>query len=217
MIAVYLFRQKTYQILTLFTPFAFVEFLRIKYDKVYLTYQYYLIFLILALLCVIFRAATVKNQPAFKVMLVLVMLLQIYTGYRFLDDSYIKEEHEFVNILLKKEAATSQEENMDIADYINSLPGNQQVLMDDAVAYPIGAFVENIQNLTLPYQENFLSAVESPETYVSYILVATEKNPVNGYTQLTPKYLQTLQNADGRLNVEKKFETDNWILYKLNK
>lgn len=217
LIAVYLFRQKTYQILTLLTPFAFVEFLRIKYDKVYLTYQYYLIFLILALLAIIFRAATIRKQLNFKIMLVVIMALQIYTGYAFLDESYINEEHHFINVLLKKEVPDSQEESIDIADYINSLPDKERILMDDAVAYPIAAFVNNIQTLSMPYQENFLSAVESPREYVSYILVATEKNPANGYTQLTPKYLQILQNADSRLGLEKKFETNNWILYKLNR
>jgi len=216
LVAIYLFRQKTYQILTLFTPFAFVEFLRIKYDKVHLTYQYYLLFLILALLCIILKAATVRKQLNLKILLVLIMALQIYTGYAFLNDSYINEEHGFINVLLKKEVPDSEQESMDIADYINSLPDKERVLMDDAVAYPIAAFINNIQALCMPYQESFLSAVESPREYVSYVLVATDKNPANGYTQLTSKYLQILQNADGRLTLEKKFETNNWILYKLN-
>src|SRR5476651_1536694 len=89
LVAIYLFRQKTYQILTLATPFAFVEFLRIKYDKVYLTQQYYMIFLILALLCIIIRASTVKNQTNFKILLLVLVCLQVYSGYQFLDKSYV--------------------------------------------------------------------------------------------------------------------------------
>jgi hypothetical protein len=215
LIAIYLFRQKTYQILTLVTPFAFVEFLRIKYDKVYLTHEYYLMFLILALLCVIFRATTVKNQTGFKIMLALVMVLQLYTGWAFLDRSYIKEESNFINVLLKKEVPNGQQENEDMANYINGLPGNQTVMMDDAVAYPIAAFVNHVNSLVMPYQANFLSAVEAPGKYVNYVLVASDKNPANGYTQLTPKYLQILRNADNRFFLDKKFETDNWILYKI--
>lgn len=216
LVAGYLFSQKTYQILTLVTPFLFVEFLRIKYDKVYLTHQYYMIFLILALLCVIFRASTVKNQLNFKIMLVVVMLLQVYTGYEFLNNSYIKEEQEFVNVLIKKEAPkVTQETNEDIANYINALPGDQMVLMDDAVAYPIAANIYNIRAMIMPYQENFLSAVEAPGRYADYILVASEKNPAFGFTQLTTRYLTILRNADNRLYLEKKYETDNWILYKM--
>jgi hypothetical protein len=48
LIAIYLFRESTYQVLTLLTPFAFIEFLHLKYDKVYLAYQYYMIFVVLA-------------------------------------------------------------------------------------------------------------------------------------------------------------------------
>jgi hypothetical protein len=215
LMAIYLFRQKTYQILTLITPFAFVEFLRIKYDKVYLTQQYYLIFLILALLCIIIRATTVKNQTNFKIGLILIVALQIYTGYAFLDKSYIKEEQNFINVLLKKEIPEGQADNQDVANYINALPGNPRVLLDDAVAYPIAAFINSIQGLIMPYQVNFVSAVENPGKYANYILVASDKNPANGYTQLTPKYLQILHNADNRLYMEKKFETDYWILYKI--
>lgn len=213
LVAVYLFRQRTHQILTLVTPLAFVEFLRIKYDKVYLTQQYYLIFLILALLCVILRASTVKNQTNFKILLLLAVALQVYTGYAFLSNSYIKEEQSFINVLLKKEAPTSEDANQDMANYINALPGNPQLLMDDAVAYQVGAFIINVRGLIMPYQLTFLSAVENPGKYCNYILVASEKNPANGYTQLTPKYLQILRNANNRLAIDKKFETDDWILY----
>lgn len=216
LIAVYLFKEKIYQILTVLTPFAFVEFLRIKYDKVYLTYQFYLIFMILALLCVFLRAATIKNQTGFKIILTIVLLLQVYTGYAFLNQSYIGEEQEFINVLLKRQDAQNQEETMDVANYINGLPANKQVLLDDAVAYPIASFVDDIKMLTMPYEENFLSAVETPRRYVSYVLIATDKNPANGYTQLTAKYLQTLQNSDSRLNIDKKFETNNWALYELS-
>jgi len=215
LVAIYLFRQKTYQILTLATPFAFVEFLRIKYDKVYLTQQYYMIFLILALLCIIIRASTVKNQTNFKILLMVLVGLQVYSGYQFLDKSYVAEEHNFINVLLKTEVPAGQADNLDIANYINALPGNPQLLMDDAVAYPIAAFIDHVQGLILPYQDKFLSAVENPGKYASYILVATAKNPVNGYTQLTPKYLQILRNADNHIFLDKKLETENWILYKI--
>ncbi len=47
LVALYLFRNSTYQLLTLLTPFAFVEFLHIKYEKVFLPQEYYLIFLVL--------------------------------------------------------------------------------------------------------------------------------------------------------------------------
>ncbi len=215
LIAIFLFRQRTYQILTLVTPFAFVEFLRIKYDKVYLGHQYYMIFLILALLCIMLKASSIKNQNAFKIMLVLILGTQFYSGYKFLDQSYIPEERYFINVLLKKQVPTAQEDNESIANFINALPGNSQVMMDDAVAYPIAAFINNVPTLIMPYEEKFLSAIETPGNYANYILVASDKNPVNGYTQLTNKYLLLLQRADNRLYLDKKLETENWILFRI--
>jgi len=215
-VAIYLYRQRTHYILTLFTPFAFVEFLRIKYDKVYLTQQYYMIFLVLALLCVVFKAGAVKNQKTMRIILVVLAVVQIYSGYLFLDKSYVAEEQTFINVLLKRQAPDGQAENRDMADYINALPGNPQLLIDDAVAYPVAAFIDNIKGTIMPYEDKFLSAVELPGQYASYILVASDKNPANGYTQLTPKYLQILQNSNNKLYLEKRFESDNWILYKID-
>jgi len=214
-IAVYLFSQKTYQVLTLFTPFAFIEFLRIKYDKVYLSHQYYLMFLILALLCVIFRAPMIKNQRTFKIILSVIMVIQLFTGWAYLDKSYIREEQTFINVLLHKEVVTTQDNNIDLADYINGLPDKSHIIMDDAVAYPVAAFIDNVQGLILPYQNTFISAIENPAKYADYILVASDKNSKTDYTQLTSKYLQVLRNADNKIYMEKKYETDNWVLYKI--
>jgi hypothetical protein len=66
LVAIYLFKESTYQILTILTPFAFIEFLHIKYDNEFLAYEYYLIFLILALLAIMFKAQSVKRQIPLK-------------------------------------------------------------------------------------------------------------------------------------------------------
>jgi hypothetical protein len=88
-------------------------------------------------------------------------------------------------------------------------------LADDAVAYPVMAFTHNLKRITLPYQESYLSASEAPEKYVNYILVATDRNPLSGYTQLNNKYLSAIKHADSNLNLQKIYETDNWILYRV--
>ena len=87
--------------------------------------------------------------------------------------------------------------------------------MDDAITYPIIAFTHNIDRLVLPYQETYLSASEAPEHYVNYILIATEKNPLTGYTQLNNKYIPAIKHSDNNLNLQKVYETDDWILYKV--
>ena len=168
-VAVYLFRNSTYQILTLLTPFAFVEFLHIKYDKVFLVNEYYLIFLILSLLCILFKSQTIRNQAVLKLVVGILVLVQLYTGYVFLQSSSIGEERNFVSILFNRANDVQQNDNRELANYINHLPKDSRVLMDDAIAYPIVAFTKDMHNVTLPYEGVFLSAIEAPDKYDDYI------------------------------------------------
>ena len=113
--AIYMFRRNTYQILTLITPFALIEFLHIKYDSVYLAYEYYLIFMILALLCVIFKAQTIRRIRTLKLILIILIPIQLFTGYWFLANSSIPEEKEFITMLINREPNDDQRDNRDIA------------------------------------------------------------------------------------------------------
>jgi len=214
-VAVYLFRNSTYQILTLLTPFAFVEFLHIKYDKVFLVNEYYLIFLILSLLCILFKSQTIRNQAVLKLVVGILVLVQLYTGYVFLQSSSIGEERNFVSILFNRANDVQQNDNRELANYINHLPKDSRVLMDDAIAYPIVAFTKDMHNVTLPYEGVFLSAIEAPDKYDDYILLATDKNEVTGFTQLNDKYLPVIKKANSSLRLKRVYETNDWILYKI--
>jgi hypothetical protein len=214
--AIFLFRRHPYQILTLLTPFAFVEFLHIKYDKVFLLHQYYLIFLILALLCFFIKAQPVKNAILIKSVLSIIILVQLYTGYYFLKHSLIEDEKNFITLLINRTTDDQQEENRDMANYINGLPDGSKIMIDDGIAYPIVAFTNNIADLVLPYQESFLSAIETPGQYVNYILIANSKNLLNGYSILNPKYSPVMfQTGNNYSTLQKAYETDHWVLYKL--
>jgi hypothetical protein len=215
LIAIYLFRESTYQVLTILIPFAFIEFLHIKYDKVFLAYQYYMIFLILAYLCVIFKAHTIKNHKSFKILLLLTVFVQLYFGWYYLRTSYIAEEQNFANAFFNRQQDTIQADNVDVANYLNSLPTESHILLDDAIAYGIVAFTKDIKPVIMPYEGNFLSALESPDKYVDYIVVATAKNIVSGYTQLNEKYIFSVKRTIPNVNFRKVFVTDDWIVYRV--
>ncbi|GGH16296.1 hypothetical protein [Mucilaginibacter phyllosphaerae] len=215
LIAIYLFRESTYQVLTLLIPFAFIEFLHIKYSKVFLAYQYYLIFLILAFLGVIFKAHTVKKQKGFKLLLLVTVLFQLYVGWYYLKTSSIAEEKNFASVLVNRHVDDVYKDNIDVASYLNSLPGDAHVLIDDAIGYGVIAFTQDIKPVIMPYQGSFLSALESPDKYVDYIVVATAKNVVSGYTQLNNKYILTIRKTIPDVNFRKVFETDDWTVYRV--
>ena len=214
-VALYLFRDSLYQILTLITPFAFVEFLHIKYEKVFLVNEYYMIFLILALLCVLYRAQTVRNNGALKIIIGILTVVQLITGYIFLNNSAIGEERNFATTFYHRQFDPRQQENRGLADFLNQLPKDSHILVDDATAYPIVAYTTDIKKLTLPYQGQFLSAIEAPAKYDAYILLATEQNEVTGFTQLNNKYVPVIEHANSGLKLKRIYETNDWILYKI--
>ncbi len=219
--AVILFRKNPYQVLTLLTPYAFVEFLHIKYEKVFIAHQYYLIFLILALLCFIIKAQPVKNTILLKVVLSILIVVQFGTGYYFLANSLIDDERNFISAIqnrntVKDETEDEQDENRDMANYLNGLPDGVKVMVDDAVAYPIVAFVNNVGDMVMPYQENFISAVETPGQYVTYILIANARNRLAGYTILNNRYGPIVyQMGNSSSTLDKAYETEHWTLYRL--
>jgi hypothetical protein len=215
LLAIYLFRKNTYQILTLLTPFALVEFLHIKYTKVFLVHEYYLIFLILSLLAVLYKAATVKDQVLLKFAISFVTIFQLFTGYFFLKNSSVTEEQNFVNYLFNRPPAIKRDENLEIANYLNTLPEGSHVLVDDAIAYPVVAFTKDIKQLTLPYQDAFVSAIEAPDKYVNYVLLATAKNDVTGFTQLNNKYVPYIRKVSSTVKIHRVYETDNWVVYNI--
>ncbi len=216
-IAIFLFRDSTYQVLTLLTPFAFIEFLHIKYDKVFLAHEYYLIFLVLAMLCILYRAQIMKNQVVLKLLVGILTLVQLYTGYYFLQTSAIKEERNFITVLTSRAPDTRQQQNIELAKYLNHLPSSAHILVDDGIAYPVVAYTHDIiHEFTLPYQEGqFLSAIEAPDKYDNYVLLATGTNEVTGYTQLNDKYVPVIERSNSALRLRRVFETDDWVLYKV--
>jgi hypothetical protein len=215
LVAIFLFRESTYQILTLLTPFAFVEFLHIKYEKVFLAHQYYLIFVVLALLCILYKAQTIRNQLALKLVVVVLTVVQLFTGYFYLRGSSIPEERVYAHVLFDRATDPHQADNRELANYLNHLPAGSHVLVDDAIAYPVVAFTSDVRKLTLPYQNVFLTAIEAPDKYDDYILLATEKNQVTGFTQLNNKYAPVIKKNNSTLRLRRVFETDDWILYKV--
>lgn len=216
LLMMYFFRDKVYQVLTLVTPFAFVEFLHLKYEKIPLAYQYYLVFLVLAILCMIIKGAKIKQQRHFKVALGVIMFFQCYTGYYFLKNSSSNEERIFITTLIENKSDVERSDNeREVANYLNGLPESARVLVDDAVAYKIVAYTHHFKGLVMPYQDNYLGAVESPGGHADYILIASPTNLMAGYTLLSSKYPPvTLEQAQYYSNLKKVYQNNNWVLYR---
>ena len=218
-LAAYLFRYNIQHLLTLLIPLALVEFLKIEYPESFLSQQYYLMFIFISFMALLFKSTMIAQNNIYKFIISACIVLEIFSGYYYLSNSFIESEKDFYAFAIKQKSPTDfsttrYDEYIDVAGFINSMPRNSKVLVDDANAYPIAAFVKNIHKLTLPYQNVFLSAIENPTTYVNYVLVASSSNTVGGYTQLNEKYRGIMQ-AKNNIMMDKAYETDNWIIYKL--
>ena len=197
------------------TPFLFIEFLKIKYAKVFITQQYYMVFLILALLCIVWQIKTVRNESIFKFTLITMIILSVYSGYAILNSSAIMEERNFVSCVIKKKVIDNQEEIKNVAAFMNNMPKSAHLLIDDAIAYPIASFSKDIRSLTLPYQDDYLSAIEAPQKYDRYVLIASSTNTANSYTELNLKYVMQYKAANSNVSLRKVFESPNWIIYQI--
>lgn len=215
LLGAYFFRSNTQHLITILIPFGLLEFFKIKYDNTFLSMQYYLIFLVISFLIVVFKGHVISRKWPYKVLISVLLLVQMYTGYYFLKSSFIESEKNFVLTFKNKNGSTdAYDEYKDVASYINHLPRNAQVLVDDANAYPIAAFVKDIHSITLPYQGSFLSAIENPNKYVDYVLVASFSNPVGGFTQLNYKYKPIMERKND-IRLYPVFSSDNWVILKV--
>ena len=173
-------------------------------------------FLVLALLCILYRAQILKRQSILKPVVFILAVAQLFIGYMFLKNSSIGEERHFISMIESRAPDVRQDQNRELAKFLNKLPEDSHVLIDDGIAYPVVAFTGNIHKLTLPYQESvFLSAIEAPDKYDNYVLLATDKNEVTGFTQLNEKYIPVVTRANGGLKFRRIYETDDWVLYKI--
>jgi hypothetical protein len=215
LLGAYFFRSNTQHLLTILIPFGLLEFFKIKYDNSFLPIQYYLIFLMMSFLTLVFKGHIISRRFHYKVLIFVLVIVQIYTGYYFLKNSFIESEKNFVlTIENKNDSQDAYEEYKDVASFINHLPNDSEVLVDDANAYSIVSFVKDIHSLTLPYQASFLSAIENPNKYVDYVLVTSATNPVGGYTQLNYKY-QLVMQGKNNIRMAVVYESDNWVVYKI--
>ncbi|MBW4890898.1 hypothetical protein KXQ82_14315 [Mucilaginibacter sp. HMF5004] len=216
----FLLRHNIQHLLTLLIPLALVEFLKIEYPDNFLSQQYYLIFIFMSFMAVLFKSNIVSQSNIYKYAIGACIVVELVTGYSYLNNSFFESEKNFYAIATQPkpdnglENQSRYDEYIDVAAFINSMPRNSRILVDDANAYPIAAFVKNMQKLTLPYQNIFLSAIENPSTYVDYILVASNSNKVGGYTQLNEKYKAIMQSKNN-IMMDRNYESDNWIIYKL--
>lgn len=218
-----MFKGKLYELLTLIAPFIFLAIILIN-NQVYLTVEYYLLFLIMGILGVLFYAGKKYNIAKIYPIITLAAVLNVLAGYFYFKKSSDVEEKQFLSSIkalpksIFKEKVITEDYRM--ATYISTLVGNKlnfnnKILMDDAAAYKIVAQMKKLDNVVLPTNVDFITCAENPKAGIKYICVAKKENILSSFTVLNDYNLKRYQ---GSFTVAPTimFETDNWAIYKLN-
>ncbi|MFY7963448.1 MAG: hypothetical protein ACOVO1_01010 [Chitinophagaceae bacterium] len=220
-----MFKGKLYELLTLIAPFILIGILLLD-NQVYLTVEYYLIFLVLALIGVHYYSGKKYTRRSMYPIIMFVALVNIYTGILYFKrTSDIEEQGFFAGV--KKASKWNGErvitEEYQMATYITGLmtaerasTDNGKILMDDAAAYPIIAQMRKLgSNIILPINHNFITVSENPMTEAKYICIAKKKNRLRNFTVLNQYNLDRLE-SNKSLHLVIMFETENWAVYRLD-
>jgi hypothetical protein len=204
--------------LTLFAPFILIAIVLLD-NQSYLTVEYYLIFLVLALIGIYYYAGKKYASRIVYPLITLVSIINIYTGIIYFKRSGDEEERSFfaaIKNASKWRGDRAVTEEYRVATYISSLANiNNKILIDDAAAYAIVAHLKTLEPVVLPINRNFITVAENPSSVVKYLCVAKEKNRLKSFTVLNDynlKQLKLVQNITTTI----MFETENWAVYRLN-
>jgi hypothetical protein len=213
----FIFKGTMYELFTLIAPFILISIILLD-NQVYITVEYYLIFLILALLGISFYAGKKYKTKLLYPILMAVAIANIFTGIFYFKHSIDREENQFFYALKKvskwKDERQTTEEYQ-LATYISDITDEtHKILMDDAAAYKIMAHLRTLKNVVLPMNFNFITIVENPKLGARYVCVAKAVNRLRSFTVLNDYNIHQMEIRQ-QFTPILMFETKNWAIYKI--
>ena len=211
------FKGKLYELFTLIAPFILMSILLINL-QFYFIIEYYLIFLVLALVGLCFYAGNQFTKKATWFIVFTVGLLNVFTGiYYFKKTDDVEEKAYFSAIRDYKNwlHTRTNTEDFEIAEYINSIADiNNKVLIDDAAAFQIVAHLKSLEGIELPLNKSFGTVIENPIAGVRFMCIAKKENRLRNFTVLNSYNLALMQER-GQFTTQIMFETPNWAVYRI--
>jgi len=213
----FIFKGSLYELFTLFAPFIFISILLIT-NQVYVTIEYYLIFLVLSFLGLIYYFGKKYQPKHLYPILMLVTIANVFTGIFYFKHSSDKEEVLFFASIKKFSSWKDERKNSEeyqLAAYISNISNeHQKIIMDDASAYKIMAHLRSLKSVVLPSNGNFITIVENPKLGARYICIAKINNRLRGYTVLNDYNIRIMELSH-QFKPLLMFETENWAIYKI--
>ncbi|HEX3025473.1 MAG TPA: hypothetical protein VHP12_09695 [Chitinophagaceae bacterium] len=213
----FIFKGTLYELFTILAPFILISIILLG-NQVYITIEYYLIFLILALLCISIYAGKKYKIKFLYPIIMATTIINIFTGIFYFIHSSDKEEGQFFDSAKKiskwkDERQTSEE--YQLASYISDITDEtHKILMDDAAAYKIMAHLRSLKNVISPINNNFITVVENPKSGARFICVAKSENQLRSFTVLNDYNIHQMELRK-EFHPLLMYETKNWAIYKI--
>ncbi|MBS1578678.1 MAG: hypothetical protein JST29_03420 [Bacteroidetes bacterium] len=213
----FLYKGNLYELFTVLAPFILMAVVLIDVQK-YITIEYYLIFLVLALISLCYYAGKKYKSKILYPIIMAVALLNIFTGIYYFKKTVDREEVSFFatlkNVKQWKEERANSEEYV-LAAYISDITDEtHKILMDDAAAYKVMAHLRSLKPVIMPVNNNFITIAENPKAGARFLCVAKDNNLLKSFTVLN-EYNRTLMENRRQLSTKLMFETKNWAIYKV--
>lgn len=214
----FLFKGKLYELFTLLAPFILMGILLINLQQSFLI-EYYLIFLVLAMLGLSFYAGSRFTRKATWFVVFIVAWLNVVAGIYYFNHTADVEEREFFNALKTSRNLSSKRninEDEEIAAYISDIADiNNKVLVDDAAAFQIVAHLKSLEGILMPTDKSFGTVIENPIVGVRYLCVAKIDNAWKNFTVMNAYNVGQMENR-GLFRTQMMFETKNWEVLRLS-
>ncbi len=212
-----LFKGNLYELFTLLAPFILISIILLD-NQIYITIEYYLIFLVIALLGLSVYAGKKYKTKLLYPIIMAVAIANIFTGiFYFIHSSDVEERLFFASLkkvsIWKDERQTSEE--YQLASYISDITDEtHKILMDDAAAYKIMAHLRTLKTVVLPNNNNFITIVENPKLGARFVCVAKSINRLRSFTVLNDYNIHQMEIRQ-QFRPILMFETKNWAIYKI--
>jgi hypothetical protein len=216
-LSIILFRGKLYELFTILTPLIFYSILLID-ARIYLTVEYYVVLSVMAIAALCFFADPQKIKRFTAPVLYLATALTIYCSYYYFSETNDVEEQQFfvsasqASNWFKPRTTTEMQQ---LAEFVTTIKSPQTpVLIDDASAYGIVAFLPNLKGLVMPLQKSFVTVIENPSLTVQFMVVAKRNNRLHNFTVMNAYNISVMKERL-KLKPIRIFETENWVVYSI--
>ena len=216
-LALMMFKGKLYELFTLLTPMFFFAIILID-SKIYFTAEYYVIMHVAGIAGLLFLGYNKYKIKVNNFLIVGTSVLSIFFGIYYFAQTNDVEEQKFYTLISENKnwfEGRKQTELQQMAEFITSVASPEKpMLIDDAAAYGIMAYLPSLNGLILPLQKSFVTVIENPAMAAQYMCIAKRSNRLHNSTVLNAFNLIEIKERAG-LKPVRIFETENWIVYSI--